>query len=329
MTPQLQYGYDGTLKYGQYYHHTGKVTFIGVLSAGVAGLVAGAVAAALYAYGDVYIPIIYANVLLCFAFGAGVGVACAYVMRWGKVRNVPVTLAIVGVVTLASYYVCWVVWIFAQAQRGSRTPVPVKELFDLLINPKWVYGLAIALNAQGTWAMSTTDKSNVSGVFLYIVWLGEAALIFGSAIWAARLFATDRPFCETCDAWCAKGEAIARVAPAPADQLRPRLEARDFQYLRDLAPHARSDSYVELTHHQCRSCGRLHTLTATLVTITAGSRGRNNTKRKVLVDKLLLTPEEFGAANAAARQYPAPPPMAPSAPVGAGGATPPPLLPRV
>src|SRR4051812_20328918 len=91
----LSYGLGGSRAYGQYYQHSGAVTFLGPLLGFAAGIPAAILLGVAYAYADAYIPIIYLNLLLALAFGAGVAFVPAWVMRWGKVRNVPVALTVV------------------------------------------------------------------------------------------------------------------------------------------------------------------------------------------------------------------------------------------
>ena len=56
----------------QTYSHSGAVPVIGGLLTVAAGILAAAILAPIYAYSFHYIPIIYLNVFITLAFGAGI-----------------------------------------------------------------------------------------------------------------------------------------------------------------------------------------------------------------------------------------------------------------
>src|SRR3954470_20084784 len=105
-----------------FYKHSGRITPLGLVLGIIAGAITAIIAGIIYAYADLYIPLIYLNVLLCICFGVAVGAAAAAAMHAGKVRNIPVALLIVTLVTALAYYLCWVVWMSAVIDRygGDR-----------------------------------------------------------------------------------------------------------------------------------------------------------------------------------------------------------------
>src|SRR4051794_22838506 len=123
------------------YKHSGRFTPVGLVLGIIAGVATSVVAAIIYAYGDLYIPLIYLNVLLCVVFGAAVGVVSAMAMRFGKVRNIPVALLIVTLVTAVAYYLCWVVWISAVIDRYGQGR-----------DFSWIW---LAIHPQAVWAIAT------------------------------------------------------------------------------------------------------------------------------------------------------------------------------
>ena len=296
MAQPLQYGFQSNRSYGPYYRHSGKVTVVGGILAGAAGLAVGVAAAWIYAYVDTYLPIVQLNALACAGFGALVGAVPAMTMRWGKVRNIPVALAIVGVLCLAGYYLAWCAWIHVIFHRAQPETVIT---FDLLLkNPSLVWECVKAINAHGTWSMSShgsSNSSNVTGVFLWVIWVAEAATMFGCALWMAKSILADRPFCEACDTWAAKPIQIATTGvgsgAGDVDSLRQRLERRDFTALQPLGPSQANDGkWLEYTLHQCGTCQKFATLTVTQVTVTKDKKGKATSAKKVLLEKLLVEP---------------------------------------
>src|SRR6185312_13520042 len=121
----------------------------------------------------------------------------ARVMRHFKVRSVPVVLAAVGVIALVAYYFHWLVWLYVILNRREHHA----SFLAILTNPAGVVRVISIIYEKGTWGM-TSNSDPTSGLFLGLVWLVEAAGIFGIAFTVARRVQTDTPFCESCDAWC-------------------------------------------------------------------------------------------------------------------------------
>ena len=140
MTQSLSYGTEGNRAYSLYYRHSNRVGPAGLVLGGAAGLAVGLVAAVIYAYSIIYIPIVYARIACVLGFGAVLGYLPARIMRWGKVRSVPVVLTVVGIVAAAAYCFQWIVWIYAQLNRG-----PNGVSFDLLLT----HPLAVLRNYRG------------------------------------------------------------------------------------------------------------------------------------------------------------------------------------
>jgi len=292
MSQTLNYGLAGNAAYGIYYKHSNRVPPIGLLAGGILGLAAALVGAVIYAYAIVFIPLIYANVLCVVLFGALLGYVPARLMRWGKVRSVPVVLASVVVIALAAYYFHWAAWVYALVQQSGRgTDL---SLSDLLRDPALLGRVIVTINGEGTWAMSK-NESAASGFILGVVWLVEAGIIFGMAIYVALLSQSELPYCERCDHWCPKGANLLRIAPANAFVLRKRMEQRDWAAVKQAGtPSEGSTQWVTLIHHACPTCGKLHTLSAKQFTIVADKRRGSRLQEKLVVKKILVSPEDVG-----------------------------------
>jgi hypothetical protein len=296
MSQTINYGTAGDAAYGIYYKHSNRVPISGLLLGAIAGLAVGLLGAVVYAYAIVYIPIIYANVACVVAFGALLGWAPARMMKWGKVRSVPVVLIVVGAITLAAYYFHWVVWICALFQQSGRTSNGDFE--TLLRSPNALAQIIGAINKDGTWAMHS-GQTAVSGIALSIIWLGEAAGIFAMAFYIALLSQSELPFCERCDGWCPKGTNLLRLAPANAFVLRKRMEEHDWAAVKQVGPPSGgSPQWVTVIHHACPTCNKLHTLSAKMFTTVTDKRGRSRNKEKMIVKKVLVSPEDIASLSA-------------------------------
>ncbi|HEY8667250.1 MAG TPA: hypothetical protein VIL86_11325 [Tepidisphaeraceae bacterium] len=286
---QLSYGHDGEHAYSLYYEHSGKVTPTGLILGTAAGLAVGAAAGALYSLAVMNCPIIKLNALLAIAFGAAVGASAVSMMRVGKVRSIQVSIATVAVITFLSYYFSWVVWLW-MLLRNSSVQIPFQSL---LWRPDIVGRIILKVNEHGTWAMSTYDKQATSGITLWLVWLAEVGLIFGSSLICAKVLVKSKPFCERCNRWCTGPVSLQRFKAASAAEVRRHLESRDFAFFEQLGLATNQDAVaLQLIHHHCPQCRDLHTLSVEQITTTASKKGQQK-NTNLVVDKFLIAPEEL------------------------------------
>src|SRR5688572_4052988 len=171
-----------------YYRHSGMIPIGGLLLTLAGGLVVGVVGAIAYAYLLRWIPIIYLCILLPLALGGLIGFVVGLLARAGRLRNNAITLALVVLVTLVAYYVAWVFWI--KATLGERLSAGM-----LIRSPEILWRAISILNETGTWSFKRSDP--VNGLFLSLIWLTEAVVIFGTAIVAWSATAGDDVYCET------------------------------------------------------------------------------------------------------------------------------------
>jgi len=290
----------------QYYRHSGIVPPMGIAAGLGGGLLCAVLAALVYAYADLYMPIIYGNFLLTVGFGAFAAYAPARLLHAAKVRNTAVVWATVGVVTLAAYYFCWIFWLYALFQKASH---PINFL-AFVNHPRALLLLIPIINESGTWSFGHIGSTStpVSGIVLWFVWATEAAVIFLVAFKTTRAMASARIFCEKCACWSAPAKIIAKTAAVSPGDLQPRLEAGDFTFVPTL-PHwdGRPGIHYRWEIHQCKSCKELNTLTVSSVDTTINKKN-TSTKIKKLVETLILQPGDIQAMTT-----PPPAPVNPAA----------------
>lgn len=326
--PRMEVSVTQVLPGEQFYKHSGRITPLGLLLGILAGAVTAIVAAIVYAYADLYIPLIYLNALLCIFFGVVVGAASAVAMQRGKVRNIPVALFIVTLVTALAYYVCWVVWMSAVIDRYGHD----REFswIWLASHPHAVWQLGTFINEKGTWALGHSDKENTNGIFLGIIWIFEGVTIFVSALLVAKSVLGDRPFCERCNQWCTKETQLTTVAATNVAAIKQMVLEHRFN---DLAALGDSDNHwIALMHQYCDNCKMIHTITAGQHRITVDKRGRRQTTKTMLINKMLVSAEEVERIRAM-RKAPspaiAPPPPSAPMPMPTAAAAPAPAPPTV
>ncbi|HEX8912047.1 MAG TPA: hypothetical protein VF796_06775 [Humisphaera sp.] len=305
MTQPLSYGLAGAPAQSLYYKHTGRVTATGLLVTILVGLPAAVLAGVVYAYADLYIPLVYLNALLAVGFGVGLGALCGSVLRWGKVRNVPVSLGIIVMLAAVAYYACWVAWVCGVIDRYGDPGDRDFGMVDLAVRPGFLWELVERVNEVGTWSLGRSSSSsygkthntNVSGAFLSAIWLAEAAAIFGGAVVIGRKLAGDLPFCEACDRWSNKPRTIVTTAPGDVNLLRSELEAGRYDYLAHLyaSPKDGGATWWEVQHHRCGGCQAFHTITVVQATRTVDKKGNETIARRSLVHRLVVSAEQLQA----------------------------------
>jgi hypothetical protein len=294
-----------------YYRHSGKFSIHGVAMGLVAGLAAAVVLSFIYSYLILYIPFIYGNFLATCGFGALIGGVAAWGLRRGKVRSTSVALSVVAIVAIGALYAAWVVWMYAFLRR-QETDLRL-DLAVIALHPRLLFDLILAVSETGAWRILGVTPS---GPVLWIVWLVEASLIMGIALF----FAADKlsePFCESCERWSDRQEGIATVADADAEELRKRLEAKDFAFLEALgAKKANAGSWVRLDLHSCPDCGMLNTLSVKQVILKVDKNGKESQGLKEVMNRLLLDVPEAARLRRLDEQLTRPAPPQPAITTG-------------
>lgn len=295
---------------GAYYSESGKVTGAG-LAAGIGGGLAAAVALAFaYSYLNFYSPLLILNLIGAAGYAAALGASVAALFRWGKTRNSAVGMFVVTVVALASYYLCWAVWL-SVVPGGNTGGSP----WALAADPLGLWEVLRAVNVRGVWAIGGHGRSGnreaVSGLLLWLCWGGEALVVLAGAPWMAWQVLTARPFCESCQTWCAEERGVALIRPAESDELRRRFEAKDFLYMKTVGPRAEGDyEWCRLDLHRCPGCGRTNTLSVQLDKVETDRKGKQTIKSKEMLRGLLLSEGDVHQLRRVSAELKQPPPVA-------------------
>ena len=267
----------------RYYRHTGRAPFVGTTIATIAAWVAVSLLGAGYAYVQLYVKLVD---ILSFLFVAAFAAAMAFtvygVLKWAKVRNMAVTSLVAISAAILGLYVSWVAWEQALLRQGGM-PVGMHEIFR---RPVVVWHLAQDINEEGTF---TLRDRPVNGTQLWLAWTFEALAVLGATTVLPIMWLRDMAFCESCEKWCEKGEAVVRVAYDDEAQLRDRMEAKDFDYLLSLGlVHFDTPVHVRADLYGCPACPNTHMLTLSRVAVSYNNKGHRNEKAKKIVDRLWL-----------------------------------------
>jgi hypothetical protein len=273
---------------GLYYKPSGEVTVAGLAAGLLGGLVVGLVLTFAYAYLLIYVPFVYAHVLCTVFYALGLGAVVGCLLKAGKMRNHAVGVFTAGAVALLSYYFCWAVWLSAVLARADLDV----SVLTLASRPATLLDLILKLNETGAWSVGRKGVP-VTGVLLWVVWGAEALTVLVGPTVMASAALTSEPFCESCDEWCYEDKGLVTLADAKRGELRRRLEAKDFEYLKTVG--ARKEGEWEscrLSLYHCKQCDRTNALTVKHEKTTFDSKGRSKTNSNTFVNQLLLTASE-------------------------------------
>ncbi|HLK96390.1 MAG TPA: hypothetical protein VK364_01350, partial [Hymenobacter sp.] len=187
-----------------YYQPSNRFSVGGVLLLLAVGVLAAGLLAFIYVYAVWYIPFIYINFLLTLAFGFLLGVVLAQLVRTGKLRNPALVTLLATGVALVACYIQWALYLTlvlnttsveSLGRRASvaHTSFSTDVMSSILLHPGSIVEAMSELATSGSWSLMGVTPS---GIFLYLIWLVEAAIIVGAAVLLARIQSTE-PFSET------------------------------------------------------------------------------------------------------------------------------------
>jgi hypothetical protein len=276
-----------------YYKPSGKVTLWGVALGLVGGFVAGLLLAYAYSYLIAYIPFIYLNFLITIGYAVLLGTCTGFLLRFGKVRNNWVCAAVALVVAAASLYLAWAVWLSVMLWKADLSV----SVMDLAQQPGFVWELVQEINKTGAWTIGSLHAGQgiaVSGVVLWLVWVAEALIVLvGSVIGATAAMSSD-PFCESCQSWCRHTKELMLLETGNPDELKRRVEAKDFDSLKSLEPKKPGqEDWFKIDICECPKCGHTNTLSLINERWVVDNKGKQSKKGTPVVDKLLVSKSDI------------------------------------
>jgi hypothetical protein len=205
-----------------------------------------------------------------------------------------------------------VFWVYALLQQGRSAGIVTPWM--LAVEPDLLGRVIVRINEVGAWSLgghvgsSGGSHDAVKGSFLWLIWLAEAGTVVGFSVVITVKMGSALPYCEACGRWCPAGKRILRTGPGDRAEVRRRLEARDFEVMRQLPPSPEgAPAWFSFVLHQCDNCGGLSALSVLDTRTVVNRKGKAQTKVDAFVDKLLLSGDEAQQVKAM-KEPPAPAP---------------------
>ncbi|WP_316825008.1 hypothetical protein [Pedobacter miscanthi] len=229
------------------------------------------------------IPNIWFIAILAFLLGMLLGLMINTGVRIGRIRNLNAALIIAAVCGLLAFYVQWVFFDAVMYSRRGFTfnlnSADIKQLTAdmafLFIHPGILFKEIASLNEIGTFRIQGSD--NISGILLWIIWLGEFAVIVGGTLVVVGTGQVKIPYSELNDRWMEpRKPALLIPYVTDRDQLASQLRSRNFDVLKNNPEVLRDPQYAEVVIHE--SLGD-PTKYVSVVNVTAPT-GRNKQPKK-------------------------------------------------
>ncbi len=306
MTQIANYATPGELLY---YRHSGRFSPSGLAMTLVLGSLAAILIGFVYAYIDLYNPIAsWITFLITGGTGFALGLVLSKLIKAGRIRNVKLALAIGVFCTGLMFLTAWEVWLYAFLRRAD---VDV-TLWDIISSPAATWNVLLAINENGAWSLK--GSSPVTGIFLWLLWAVEAAILIWIPLKLTKTAVTELPFCERCNKWCTARELI-RFNTGDVPKIRSQLEAKDFNSLAALGKAKDAFGSSWRAYFQgCADCDTTQTLCIDQMVITRNKEGKAQVKLTPVVKRLMLSPEDTVAVATMVAMLEAPPPPVEEAP---------------
>jgi hypothetical protein len=280
----------------RYYQPSGRVS-PRVLLLGVLALPALALAATLYSYITLYLPIIgLVTVILTVALGFGSALATNLVLHHGKVRSRWfAALASLGLGLFTTWFM-WVTWGYAVLHRGDGgSDVP----FIALVWPAGLWQLINAVNETGAWSFKGATPT---GGVLWVMWAIEAAILIGFPL-VTGLGVANEPYCEHCDTWCGHAKALFITPPVERAETAEHLERLDFGWLSTMGSVSRPPPprFTRWDLYEC-GCRATNAVSAVGIEVKVDDKGEAQVTESPVLSGLLLAPDVVPAFRAIAQQ---------------------------
>ncbi|MDR1664747.1 MAG: hypothetical protein LBR83_07500 [Clostridiales bacterium] len=251
-----------------------------------------------YAYAHLvyYMPYIYLNILATVGCGFVMGLLVSGAMHLGKVRNSAIAVIAAVVFTAFAKYVQWVFYIpIAYLEFDFLYNLSVS--LDLFFFPPDVIAFIKEINLYGVWSIGESD-TNVTGIFLYVIWACEFIIMLVVSVIMARNKSRN-PFCDEEGRWFKfNKKSDERLLDVPEDlaAFKDALESGQTEALTGLlgVPLADANRYLRLSLYHLDGVDYGY-IKVESVTVTADKRKRTTTKSEKLLEYLTVGKETLSA----------------------------------
>jgi hypothetical protein len=254
-----------------------------------------------YSFVEIRLSSIHFHVLSAVAAAAALGLLTAGLLNFCRVHHRALALLLGTSVGLVGLWASWVAWVHYFFIRAFELDVP---LVRIALHPARMFSAMRAINDMGAWLY---QGQTYRGAPLLGVWVIEALILVLGCTFVASHAAKSDLYCPACRKRCKRPPGgLGRFDGAYVAEVRPHLEAGDFDYLLELGPVPDDDApEVRLELLTC-PCGQTNVLNAVRAAWEDNGQGGSVVKVRPLVTGLLLSAEQVAAVRSLKERLPGP-----------------------
>jgi hypothetical protein len=262
---------------------SGNIFIVGILL----GPILVTLLSIIYAYIDVYNPIVYLTLLVFIGLLVGIFIVQKLVIRLSKCRSKASSI-IYGILTgLFGFYASWCTFLYVMFRKED---VPM-ELLDLMLSPSLVYEMAQSLSVDGYFTL--LGGGTVRGGFLWFIWIVEAIGIIGAGALGGLAVIHEEIFCEDCNRWAEDINFDMRLAIDNKGITKEIIETDiekilNFDKLENL-----NSEHIKVNLHQCSKCQNTNTIDIDFMTYETNDKGEVKEKSEDFSSVYILSTNQF------------------------------------
>lgn len=240
----------------------------------------------IYAYIDVYNPIIYLTLIVFIGLLFGIIIVQKLVIRFSKCRSKGSSI-IYGIFTgLFGIYANWCTFLYVMFRKEN---IPV-ELLDLFINPSLIYEMANSISLNGYYNLFGID---VKGGFLWLIWIVEAIGIIGAGALGGVSAMHEEIFCEDCNRWAEDIDFNLRLAIEDREVTNKIIENDISKILDNSIYDGYNSEHIRVNLHQCSKCQNSSAIDLDLISYETNDKGEVKEKNEDFSKLYILNASQF------------------------------------
>ena len=240
----------------------------------------------IYAYIDVYNPIVYFTLLVYIGYLVAIVLIQKLVIRLAKCRDTK-SASIYGlIVGFFAIYANWCTFIFVLIQKEDY---PI-ELFDLLSNPKEILDIMNSLSIDGYYTLFGME---VKGGFLWFIWIIESIGILLAGIAGGLSVMDEEVFCEDCNRWTEDINFNQRLSNKDETTVRSAID-HDLKKLLSIPFAEENESpHIRVNLHHCSKCQNLSTIDVDLIKLETNKKGEVEEEKEDYSPVFILSKQDY------------------------------------
>lgn len=220
----------------------------------------------IYAYIDVYNPLVYLAILVYLGYLFGIFMLHFIIVKVSKCRNKTASIifgAILGVFTIYTNWVCFI-YAFSQKMGGEL-------FFSEVLNPETLWLFMNIIAVDGWYSLFGTT---ISGGVLWAIWGIEALGILGVGLAAGSYSMHESVFCENCNHWTDDINFDLRLSMQDDPEKVQTAIKENIELLLEIPVISEGENpHIRLNINHCQHCHATSTLDIDLIKYKQNDEG--------------------------------------------------------